>query len=563
MAGDTKTMLKEAVQAFQKGDRQKAQQLLLDIVSADEQNEKAWLLLSAVVTTLEDREVALENVLTINPSNDKARKGLELVRAKLAERKPRGPVGGAGWSGIDTDEITQVETTPAWEAVDDPWDEESSWGETEPSWDDIEDPTPQGRVPKGPPVTTDVNWDAPAAENLDTASTSVDWETTAEAAPASFETGEQVNTPGKDNITDDSSFGKSTGKTPISSGSEWGNIDTSALFGSGDPDPAPEAVVEEKPAGDWGSWGSWDDEPANSVDSGAGGWGTETPVVDDTPQQTPAFSGWGSDEDPFADADWATEKPDVDKTPSVSDEVNGWDDDPFGDDDWGTETPVAAETLSVSDEVSDRDDDEDPFDDDWGSETPAVEEASTGFSSVSGWDDEDDPFADSPWGKEPPKPKQTAGIKKAPESSGSGWGDDPFGEASWSTVASSTPAPQPAPTPVPVQPQTSAVGGWDDDEDPFDDWDDEPAGSGVGVSSGYELSSNPFEVDEDPFDAVKRSVAGDAARQHPSHEYFKLIPTEIEAPAKRMSAQAGLKAGVGILGVLNLAALISLLMQLM
>jgi tetratricopeptide (TPR) repeat protein len=54
------------------------------VVDADENNVQAWLWLSSVVTTLEDREVCLENVLALDPENEAVRLGLATVRAEIA-----------------------------------------------------------------------------------------------------------------------------------------------------------------------------------------------------------------------------------------------------------------------------------------------------------------------------------------------------------------------------------------------------------------------------------------------------------------------------------------------
>ena len=70
-------LLRTAVQAAKHGEREKAHQLLLQIVEQDEKNEMAWLWLSGVVATNEDRQICLENVLAINPNNQMAQKGLK------------------------------------------------------------------------------------------------------------------------------------------------------------------------------------------------------------------------------------------------------------------------------------------------------------------------------------------------------------------------------------------------------------------------------------------------------------------------------------------------------
>lgn len=65
--------------AVQKGDKQRAMDLLMLVVQADESNEEAWLWLSGAVDDLEDQQIALENVLAINPRNQAARQGLAWI----------------------------------------------------------------------------------------------------------------------------------------------------------------------------------------------------------------------------------------------------------------------------------------------------------------------------------------------------------------------------------------------------------------------------------------------------------------------------------------------------
>jgi tetratricopeptide (TPR) repeat protein len=55
-----------------------ARDLLIELVEVDPHNELAWIWLSGLVDSLEDRIIACENVLTINPAN-------ETVRRYLAE----------------------------------------------------------------------------------------------------------------------------------------------------------------------------------------------------------------------------------------------------------------------------------------------------------------------------------------------------------------------------------------------------------------------------------------------------------------------------------------------
>jgi tetratricopeptide (TPR) repeat protein len=78
--------LRRAIQAARSGEREISRSLLLAIVQEDETNELAWLWLSGVVATAEDRRICLENVLALNPANAAAQKGL----ARLGPADQRG-----------------------------------------------------------------------------------------------------------------------------------------------------------------------------------------------------------------------------------------------------------------------------------------------------------------------------------------------------------------------------------------------------------------------------------------------------------------------------------------
>jgi len=66
-------VLQRAIQAARAGQKAEARDLLLELVEVDPHNEIAWMWLSGLVDTLEDRIIACENVLTINPANEKVR----------------------------------------------------------------------------------------------------------------------------------------------------------------------------------------------------------------------------------------------------------------------------------------------------------------------------------------------------------------------------------------------------------------------------------------------------------------------------------------------------------
>jgi tetratricopeptide (TPR) repeat protein len=84
-ASDSNDLLKQGIAAARAGRTDEARQKLMRVIELDEQNEQAWLWLSGVVESNADRRLCLENVLTLNPANTAAQKGLRL----LDERAPR------------------------------------------------------------------------------------------------------------------------------------------------------------------------------------------------------------------------------------------------------------------------------------------------------------------------------------------------------------------------------------------------------------------------------------------------------------------------------------------
>ena len=84
--------LRAGIAAAKANRRDEARELLLRVVEADEEIEQAWLWLSGVVDSDEDRLIALENVLEINPDNAQARAGVKWLRARVGEREVEEPV---------------------------------------------------------------------------------------------------------------------------------------------------------------------------------------------------------------------------------------------------------------------------------------------------------------------------------------------------------------------------------------------------------------------------------------------------------------------------------------
>ncbi len=224
---------KQAVAAFKAGRKDEARDLLLDLVDKDEHHEKAWLYLSALVDSLEDQQTCLENVLELNPTNEKARQALEKVRQKLAKRGRTG--------GMPTPAPPELPNTPPfasldWDAIPGPplpgapsndaapptppigaefatisgdslvggvpGDSPAPFGETGAAPDDALDWLSTPPVPplaeSPPPAVPDVP-DVPAADPF-ASPTSVDW--ARDAGHAVHGSGRQVDTPSPEEYDD-------------------------------------------------------------------------------------------------------------------------------------------------------------------------------------------------------------------------------------------------------------------------------------------------------------------------------------------------------------------------
>lgn len=70
------TLLRQGIAAAKAGHKEEAIRLLMQVVEREERSEQAWLWLSQVVDSAEEKAVCLENVLAINPSNKNAHAGL-------------------------------------------------------------------------------------------------------------------------------------------------------------------------------------------------------------------------------------------------------------------------------------------------------------------------------------------------------------------------------------------------------------------------------------------------------------------------------------------------------
>lgn len=82
-------LYREGVAAIRAGDHATGREKLMQVVTLDRFHEQAWLWLSAAVETDSERIVCLKNVLTINPGNEAARRGLEKLGEAAPDMPPR------------------------------------------------------------------------------------------------------------------------------------------------------------------------------------------------------------------------------------------------------------------------------------------------------------------------------------------------------------------------------------------------------------------------------------------------------------------------------------------
>jgi len=75
-------LMKRGIEACKSGRKAEARDLLRQVIRQDDGNEEAWLWLSDAVETDKEREDCLQHVLSINPANAIARKGLDILNQR-------------------------------------------------------------------------------------------------------------------------------------------------------------------------------------------------------------------------------------------------------------------------------------------------------------------------------------------------------------------------------------------------------------------------------------------------------------------------------------------------
>lgn len=113
-------ILDDAIVAVQAGDVGRARQLLARVLEKDPYSEEAWLWLSSVADTDEQRIRCFKNVLIINPNNITARRGLDELNAHPT--KSVKPIMPQEWEEYYEDE--EDEEWEEWEEGYEDWDEE-------------------------------------------------------------------------------------------------------------------------------------------------------------------------------------------------------------------------------------------------------------------------------------------------------------------------------------------------------------------------------------------------------------------------------------------------------
>lgn len=98
-------LLKKGIAAAREGDKATARDLFQQVVDLDEKNEKGWFWLASVAETDDDRRVCLENVLQINPANERAQQILN----NLGQRpKQTGPAEAEVIPGVTRRQLTLI-----------------------------------------------------------------------------------------------------------------------------------------------------------------------------------------------------------------------------------------------------------------------------------------------------------------------------------------------------------------------------------------------------------------------------------------------------------------------
>lgn len=126
MSANVEAMVREGINAFKTGRKDEARALLLKATELDQYNEQAWLWLSGLMDTPEDQRTCLENVLAINPENERAKQGLSYLTGQTsagnvspfsaATNSPPSAPSPSAPTSVEWGEPDSAPATPAWSA---------------------------------------------------------------------------------------------------------------------------------------------------------------------------------------------------------------------------------------------------------------------------------------------------------------------------------------------------------------------------------------------------------------------------------------------------------------
>lgn len=160
MSSNADSLVRDAISAYRAGKKDEARNLLLQAVGLDERHEQGWLWLSAVVDTPEDQITCLENVLTINPNNEKAKQGIALLSTQTTSKPAAAPSAFQSEPDLeDEDPFANVSFTsmpqPSAPPTQ-PEDDDDELPDTS-SWGMIETSSASAQRPKNEPTSADYN----------------------------------------------------------------------------------------------------------------------------------------------------------------------------------------------------------------------------------------------------------------------------------------------------------------------------------------------------------------------------------------------------------------------
>ncbi len=109
IADDFQNILNQGIAAAKNGDRENARQLLMQATELDSLSEDAWMWLASISDYPEELVAFLNNVLTVNPANDRAKKWLAETEALLSSSTAQS-------ENFDLD-LDAVEASSAFESI--------------------------------------------------------------------------------------------------------------------------------------------------------------------------------------------------------------------------------------------------------------------------------------------------------------------------------------------------------------------------------------------------------------------------------------------------------------